>query len=224
MRLEAEVASLCASLGRNPQEITIVAVSKNRGVGEVREVLAAGISDIGENRVQEALLKYNELRTMNHELRTIKWHMVGHLQSNKVKDAVRIFDLIQSVDSLRLAEEIDKQAARINKIQDVMIEVKTSEEATKFGIAPDKTFELVNKIQQLKNIKISGLMTIAPLAEDPQEGRPYFRRLRDLLEEMNELRAMSYEPRTLSMGMSDDYRVAIEEGANMLRIGRAIFE
>jgi len=147
--------------------------------------------------------------------------LVGHLQTNKVKDAVRIFDLIQSVDSLRLAAEIDKQAAKINKIQDILIEIKTSPEATKFGLKPNAAIEVIKEIAQLKNINMKGLMTIAPLVDEPEKTRPYFRQLREL---RDYLRAMNYELGILSMGMTDDFEVAIEEGSNMVRIGRAIFE
>ena len=130
-----------------------------------------------------------------------------------------IFDLIQSVDSLRLAEEIDKQAARINKIQDILIEVKTSPEATKFGLMPDEVFDLLKAAQQFKNIAIKGLMTIAPVVSNPEEARPYFRILRELRDKINSLFTIF-----LSMGMTDDFEVAIEEGSDMVRIGRAVFE
>jgi pyridoxal phosphate enzyme (YggS family) len=142
--------------------------------------------------------------------------MVGRLQTNKVKDAVGIFDLIQSVDSFRLAQEIDRQAARINKVQDILLEVKTSPEATKSGIAPEDLPGLIENISQLKGVNIKGLMTIAPLVDNPEKARPYFRQLRELSERFN--------PRPiLSMGMSDDFEVAIEEGSTMVRLGRAIF-
>jgi pyridoxal phosphate enzyme (YggS family) len=150
--------------------------------------------------------------------------MVGHLQTNKVKDAVKIFGLIQSVDSLHLAREIDRQAAKINKIQDILIEVKTSPEATKFGLKPDEAVEVMKEIAELKNISIKGLMTIAPIVDNPGKTRPYFRLLRELRDKINELRTPNSELQTLSMGMTDDFEVAIEEGSNMVRVGRAIFE
>jgi pyridoxal phosphate enzyme (YggS family) len=207
--------------GRIPGHITIVAVSKNRAPEEIKEAVEAGITDIGENKVQEALLKFPELRTMGYSIRT---HMVGHLQTNKAKEAVKIFDLIQSVDSLRLAQEIDKQAAKINKIQDILIEVKTSPEATKSGLKPDEAIEVIKQIAKLKNVKIKGLMTIAPVVDNPEKSRPYFRMLRELRDKINRLRTTPCELRILSMGMTDDFLVAIEEGADMVRLGRAIFE
>ncbi len=211
----------CSKIGRNPSSVNIVAISKGRAIEEVKEVIEAGITDIGENRVQEAVSKFNELRTMNYKLRT---HLVGRLQTNKVKHAVRIFDLIQSVDSLRLAQEIDKQAKKIDKIQDILIEIKTSPEETKFGLNPDKALEVIKEIDKLKNINLKGLMTIAPIVDEPKNSRPYFRMLRELRDKINSLQLTAYNLEFLSMGMSDDYEAAIEEGANMVRLGRAIFE
>jgi hypothetical protein len=210
---------------RIPSGVIIVAVSKTRTPRQLKEAIEAGITDIGENRVQEAFLKYNSLRTCGlADLRTIKWHMVGHLQTNKVKEAVKIFDLIHSVDSIHLAGEIAKQAAGINKIQDILIEVKTSPEAAKFGLEPDETIAVIKEIAGLKNINIKGLMTIAPIVDDPEKARPYFRTLRELRDEINRLSVLKSPLSILSMGMTDDFEVAIEEGSNMVRIGRAIFE
>ncbi|MGD0336753.1 MAG: YggS family pyridoxal phosphate-dependent enzyme [Candidatus Omnitrophota bacterium] len=225
LKIQERIRSACIKAKCDLSSVTIVAVSKGRTVTQIVEAIRAGMSDIGENRVQEALLKYKELLTMNHEPLTIKWHMVGHLQTNKVREAVKIFDLIHSVDSLRLAREINKQAAKINKIQDILIEVKTSGEATKFGATPSQTPGLVKEICALKNISLRGLMTIAPLVDNPEKARPYFKTLRELKDRVNhELRTMNYELNILSMGMTDDFEVAIEEGANMVRIGRAIFD
>jgi pyridoxal phosphate enzyme (YggS family) len=149
--------------------------------------------------------------------------MVGHLQTNKVKEAVKIFDLIHSVDSLYLAREIDKQAATVNKIPGILLQVKTSPEATKFGVKPEETIELIKEIAKLKNVKIRGLMTIGPAVDNPEKARPYFRVLRELKDKINDLRFTSCELRILSMGMSDDFEIAIEEGATMIRLGRVIF-
>jgi len=219
--IKKRISAICSRADRDPDKIIIVAVAKNRTQIEIKEAIAAGISDIGENRVQEALLKFPELRASNFELRT---HMVGHLQTNKVKEALKLFDLIHSVDSLHLAQEIDKQAAKIDKIQDILIEVKTSPEATKFGLKLAETIEVTKEIAKLKNINIKGLMTIAPVVDNPEKSRPYFRMLRELRDKINELQTTPYELRTLSMGMTDDFEVAIEEGADMIRLGRAIFE
>lgn len=210
--------------GRIPDSITIVAVSKGRTLEQIKEAIGAGITDIGENKVQEAMRKYNELSTIDHRLSTIKWHMVGHLQTNKVRQAVKTFDLIQSVDSFHLAAEIDKEARKIDKVQDILIEIKTSPEATKFGVKPDEAVELIRKIAELRNVRIKGLMTIAPVAGNPEETRPYFKMLKQLLDRINESRITSHELTTLSMGMTDDFEIAVQEGSNMVRLGRAIFE
>src|SRR4030042_2041080 len=234
-RIKQQILKVCSKINQDAGKITIIAVSKGRTLEQIEEAIDAGINDIGENRVQEALLKYNQLVgfrfsvlgsrfSPNTEHRTpIKWHMVGHLQTNKVKDAVKIFDLIQSVDSVGLTKEIDKEAAKINKIQEIFLEVKTSPEATKFGLKPEEAIEVIKEIAEFKNIKINGLMTIAPLVDDPKQTRPYFRLLRELKDKINESQVASRKLTVLSMGMSDDFEVAIEEGSNMVRIGRAIF-
>ncbi|MCM8791605.1 MAG: YggS family pyridoxal phosphate-dependent enzyme [Candidatus Omnitrophica bacterium] len=218
--LKRRVNSVCSSVSVEPCNITIVAVSKNRSVDEIRQVIEAGINDIGENRVQEALLKYRILKNIT----SIRWHMVGHLQTNKVKDAVEIFDLIHSVDSLHLAEEINRRAERINKIQRVLIEVKTSPELTKFGIEPGKLHEFIKELVKFKNLEVKGLMTIAPSFAEAEKTRPFFRILRELKEVFNQERELPFKLEILSMGMSNDFEIALQEGANMLRIGRAIFE
>ncbi|MCM8797465.1 MAG: YggS family pyridoxal phosphate-dependent enzyme [Candidatus Omnitrophica bacterium] len=220
LKVNERIRTICAMINRAPSSITVVAVAKGRSVQEAKEAINAGITDIGENRVQEAILKYKELKTAGYKLRN---HMVGHLQTNKVKDAVRIFDLIHSVDSLRLAQAIDKEAAKIGKVQDILIEVKTSPEATKFGVPYEGVFGFIKEVSQLKNITIRGLMTIAPLTDNPQKARPYFKKLRELKDEINGLRITNCNLQILSMGMTDDFEVAIEEGADMLRLGRVIF-
>ena len=220
--IRKRIALVCSKFNRDFNSITVVAVSKGRVSEQIKEAFEAGITDIGENRVQEALTKYNSVLRTPYSVQT-RWHMVGHLQTNKVKEAVRIFDLIHSVDSIRLAKEIDKESAKINKIQNLLIEVKNSPEATKFGLKPDEAVRVMKEIAELKNISIKGLMTIAPLLDDPQQRRPYFRRLKELLEEINSVHSTQYPLQILSMGMTDDFEVAIEEGSNMLRLGRAIF-
>lgn len=221
VKISQQTQAACARSGRSPSEVTLVAVSKNRGLGQIKEAIACGLTDIGENRVQEAILKFNLLRTANSKLRT---HLVGHLQTNKAKEAVKIFDLIHSVDSLRLAEEIDKQALKINKVQDALLEIKTSPEEAKYGIAPEETIEIAGKIAKLKNIRLCGLMTIAPLVNGPQESRPYFKTLKELFDKINSLPIIDHKLSVISMGMTDDFQIAIEEGATMIRLGRAIFE
>jgi pyridoxal phosphate enzyme (YggS family) len=221
-KIRERLAAACAKVNRLPADITVVAVSKGRSIQEIEEAIACGITDIGENRVQEAVTKYNGIRNTD-DGRRIKWHLVGHLQTNKAKEAVKIFDLIHSVDSLRLAKELDKQAARVNKVQDILIEVKTSPEEAKFGVSALDAPALIAEIAKLKNIKLKGLMTIAPLVENPEQARPYFKLLRDLSDRICGRRTTDDGRRILSMGMTDDFEIAIEEGANMLRLGRAIF-
>ena len=176
IRRRIELASKRA--GRRPEEITLVAVTKGRSLEEIKAAIKCGISDIGENRIQEALLKY-EGRWMIDDGRRVRWHMIGHLQTNKVKEAVRIFDLIQSVDSLRLAQAISKEAGKINKQQDILLEVKTSPEKSKFGLKPEDTLAVFQEISQLPNLNLKGLMTIAPFTDNPEESRPYFRILKE---------------------------------------------
>lgn len=221
--LRLRIDSACRRCGRDGAGITIVAVSKLAGVLDIKLAVEAGIVDIGENKVQEAILKFEAIRNTPYAIHT-KWHMVGHLQTNKVKEAVRIFDLIHSVDSGKVAVEIDKQAARINKVQDILIEVNVSREAAKFGLKPEEAVEVIAKIGEYKNIRIKGLMTIAPLTANPADTRQFFRQLKQLRDKLNELQVTGYQLRELSMGMTDDFEVAIEEGATIVRIGRAIFK
>ncbi len=216
-RLKGNIISSCLKAGRNPSEIEIVAVSKGRQIEDIKEVLRCGLSNIGENKVQEALLKYKACDF------TAKWHMIGHLQRNKAKEAVGIFDLIHSVDSLILASEISKQAAKIGKIQNVLLEVKTSSEPSKFGFNPGVLLDSLEDISKLNNIKIVGLMTIPPLLLDKEGSRRFFRDLSILREKIKEAGLFDYKLK-LSMGMSDDFGVAIEEGSDIIRVGRAIFE
>jgi hypothetical protein len=223
-RIKERVSDLCSQANRDAQSIKIVAVAKSRTVEEIREAIEAGMTEIGENRIQEASLKYDHFKMTSLELSNIKWHMVGHLQTNKARAAVKMFDLIHSVDSLPLAQELDKQAEQINKVQDVLIEVNTSGEETKFGLKPESTVAVIKTMLQLNNINIKGLMTVAPFVEDPEKTRSYFRTLRELIEEINRQGIAGCQLRELSMGMTDDYGVAVEEGATIIRLGRAIFE
>jgi len=205
------IEEACHRVKRDPACVTLVAVTKGRPVEDILQVLQAGIPDIGENRVREAVEKYEAVLHLNSGRWTVRWHMIGHLQTNKVKDAVRIFDLIHSVDSRRLAEEIDKQAERIGKVQDILIEVKTSPEDTKYGVAPSEFANFARDISQMKHIRLLGAMTVAPYGKTGESARPYFRILRQLGQHV------------MSMGMSDDFEVAVEEGATIVRIGRALF-
>lgn len=203
--------------GKNDRDIKLVCVTKTATIQQIEEALAAGVTDIGESYVQDAEKKFRSI-----EFRA-NWHLLGHLQTNKVKKAVRIFDFIHSVDSLKLAEEISKRSAGQRDPKRILIEVKTSEEATKTGVLPEQMLPLLEKISELPNVRVMGLMTIAPFSENPENSRPYFQRLKKLTLLISVKRIKNVNMEYLSMGMSQDFEVAIDEGANMLRIGRAIF-
>jgi len=204
--------------GRNPGEIKLVAVSKTVEVKRILEAINAGVTILGENRVQEAAKKIQDLEFKIQ--RSVEWHLVGHLQKNKAKVAVQLFDLIHSVDSVELAERLNKYASQAGKRQRILIQVKLSEEETKHGIPEEKLKELIERIKSLNHLCLEGLMTLPPYFENPEEVRPYFQRLRELRDEMEE---QGYKLPELSMGMSHDFEIAIEEGATMVRIGTAIF-
>lgn len=205
------------SAGGDPGEIKLIAVTKTVSAEKIEEAIQAGITDLGENRIQEAIPKIEALREKYPD---VKWHMIGHLQRNKVRQALGIFDIIQSVDSERLAKAIEDQAkARVP----ILIEVKTSDEAAKYGVPADATIEFLKKIAGLKHLNIQGLMTMAPWFDDPEKARPYFKTLRELRDKIVELKIPNVEMKYLSMGMTDDFETAIQEGSNMVRIGRAIF-
>lgn len=200
-----------------PDYVTIVAASKTRTASEILELLDSGLRDVGENYVQEAQEKFEVIGSK------ARWHCIGHLQRNKVKKAVEIFDLIQTVDSLKLAEEIDKRCAFINRRMPIMIEVNSGREEKKAGVFPENVFELIESISSLENISVVGLMTMGPLTDDQEEIRPYLRLTRELFEEISMQKIERVQMRYLSMGMSGSYKIAIEEGSNMVRLGTIIF-
>ncbi len=204
---------------RSPEEVKLVAVTKTVGITVIQEAVHGGILIFGENRVQEAKKKIlsNEISSMTEML---KWHLIGHLQKNKAKDAVQLFDLIHSVDSIELAEELNRQAEKINKIQMILLQVKLSEEETKSGLPENDLLGLLRRISELRNLQAEGLMTIPPYKENVKDVIPYFRRLRQLRDEAAKA---DFRLPELSMGMSHDYEAAIGEGATMVRIGTAIF-
>lgn len=216
-RIREKIRVKSELVGRDPQEITLVAVTKTVEADRIEEAIAAGVNIIGESRVQEAKEKYGKVESK------IIWHLVGHLQRNKAKDAVKIFDLIHSVDSTKLAKEIDKQAKKVGKIQKILVEVNASGEESKYGLSPEEVITFLKEVSGFPNIKVEGLMTMAPFYENPEDCRPYFRKLRELREEIKAENIKDVEMVYLSMGMSSDFEVAIEEGSNMVRIGRAIF-
>jgi len=200
-----------------PKGVQLVAAAKTRTPEEILEAIDAGVSIIGENYVQEAERAFKLIGNK------AKWHMIGHLQTNKAKKAVKIFDMIETVDSVKIAKAIDKECAKINKIMPVLIEINSGEEKQKAGVLIDMAIELIKQISQLENIKVKGLMTMGPFMDNPEEIRPYFRRTRELFEKIKRMNIPNVEMKYLSMGMSDSYRIAIEEGANIVRIGTKIF-
>ena len=214
MRIE-KTARAC---GRDPKSVRLVAVSKTVPANRVKEAIEAGVTDIGENYVQEARDKFNILATY-----PISWHFIGHLQSNKAKYAVRLFDLIHSVDTIKLARELNKQSEKVNKIQDILIQVNVSRETSKSGIYIKDTYDLVKEIGLLKNLSIKGLMTMPPFFDAPEKVKPYFSELRHLRDRIAAENLPGVRLDELSMGMTGDFEVAIEEGATLVRIGTAIF-
>jgi pyridoxal phosphate enzyme (YggS family) len=211
------ITSAAKRSGRDLPSVKLVVVSKTVGVDRISEAVAAGALILGENRVQEAKEKIEKLGPI------ASWHLIGHLQTNKAKYAVKLFYLIHSVDSLELAKEIDKQAAKIGKVQDVLIEVSIAGEASKAGVASENAVALIKGAAKLKNISIKGLMTMPPFSDRPEDSRPYFKKLRELSESVARENIPSVSMKELSMGMSGDFEVAIEEGATMVRVGTAIF-
>lgn len=205
--------------GRSPADVKLIAVTKTVGIEVIKEAIDAGLRIFGENRVQEARDKISNLKSQISNSR-IEWHLIGHLQKNKSKYAVQLFDLIHTVDSMELTEELNKQAEKIGKIQRVLVQVKLSEEETKHGVAEKGLMPLLEKIKSLNNLKLEGLMTMPPFFEDPEKARLYFRRLREIRDDAEQ---KGFKLPELSMGMSNDFEVAIEEGATMVRIGTAIF-
>jgi pyridoxal phosphate enzyme (YggS family) len=211
------IASAAKRAGRDPSSVRLVVVTKTVDAARIREAVMAGAAVLGENRVQEGKEKIEQLGAL------ASWHLIGHLQSNKAKYAVKLFDLIHSVDNLGLAKELDKQAAKIGKVQDVLIEVSIAGEAAKAGVAISETTALVREAATLKNISIKGLMTVPPLLENPEAVRPYFRKLREMAEAIIKEDIPGVSMKELSMGMSGDFEVAVEEGATIVRVGSAIF-
>ena len=204
-------------LSELPEDVILVGAAKTRTPEEILEAVDAGLEIVGENYVQEAERAYNVVGDR------VKWHMIGHLQRNKVKKAIKIFDMIETVDSVRLAKEIDKQCKKIGKVMPVLIEINSAKEEQKSGVMPEDALSLMQDISRFENIKIMGLMTMGPFLEDPEDLRPYFRLTKELFEKIKDIGIDGVEMRYLSMGMSDSYRVAIEEGANMVRIGTLLF-
>ena len=216
--VKKRIEKTARACGRDPKTIRLVAVSKTVSADRVKEAIEAGITDLGENYVQEARGKFNTLAAY-----PASWHFIGHLQSNKAKYAVRLFDLIHSVDTLKLSRELNKHSKKINKIQDILIQVNLSEENAKSGVYINDTHNLIKEISFLENLAIKGLMTMPPFFNNPEKVRPYFSALRNLRDQIEGETLPTVRLKELSMGMTGDFEVAIEEGATIVRIGTAIF-
>jgi hypothetical protein len=211
------IAAAAKRAGRDPSSVRLVTVTKTVAPERIREAVAAGAAILGENRVQEAKEKIEALGTI------ASWHLIGRLQTNKAKYAVRLFDLIHSVDTIGLARELDKQAAKTGKVQDVLVEVSIAGEASKAGMAVREAPALVRGVASLRHVRVRGLMTMPPYSEDPDDSRPFFRVLRELAEAIAKENIPGVSMQELSMGMSGDFEVAVEEGATLVRVGTAIF-
>ena len=215
--IKQQVIETAEKCGRNPDDITLIAVSKTKPLTDIEELIQIGVSDFGENKVQELCDKYENVS------KPVRFHLIGHLQTNKVKYVVGKTTLIHSVDSIKLAKEIQKEAAKKQIIAPVLIEVNVAEEESKFGLHVDEVIPFLIEIASFPNIHVEGLMTIAPFVENPEENRCYFRTLKQLSLDIISKNIDNIDMNVLSMGMTNDYKVAIEEGATMVRVGTAIF-
>lgn len=200
-----------------PPSVILVGAAKTRTPQEILEAVQAGIKIIGENYVQEAA---EAVKVVGSK---VKWHLIGHLQRNKAKQAVEIFDMIETIDSFKIAKEVNKRCARLNKIMPVLIEINSGRERQKYGIFPEDAEEFIQYIAGLKNISVKGLMTMGPFTGDPENARPFFKETKKIFHKLKSLKLKNVEMKYLSMGMTNSYSVAIEEGANMVRIGTKIF-
>lgn len=216
-KVRDQIKEAAYKANRNPEDITLIAVSKTYSTSAIEEAIASGCNDFGENHVQELCQK---IETIN---KPVKWHLIGHLQTNKVKYIIGKTELIHSLDSLKLAEEIEKQSAKHNLITRVLIEVNVANEASKYGFKMEEVMDAVRQMNQMKHLKVEGLMTVAPFVENPEENRTIFRKLCGLSVDIQKQKFDNISTNILSMGMSNDYKIAIEEGATMVRVGTAIF-
>lgn len=211
------IKAACEKSGRNEDEVTLVAVSKTKPLSDIEELVTYGIQEFGENKVQELTDKYENISTK------VNWHLIGHLQTNKVKYVVDKACLIHSVDSVHLAEAINKEAVKKGVICNILIQVNIAKEDTKFGIDAEEIYDFIDKIKGFQNIKVKGLMTIAPFVENAEDNRIHFRNLYQLLLDIKSKNIDNIDMNILSMGMTNDYMIAIEEGATMVRVGTGIF-
>lgn len=215
--VRAKIDAACKKAGRNPEEVMLVAVSKMKPLADIETLLATGQMEYGENYVQELCDKYEKIS------RPVHWHMIGHLQTNKVKYIVDKTVLIHSVDSVHLAKQIEKEAAKRNLTAQILIQVNIAEEETKFGLDTEELLQIITEISTFPHVHIRGLMTSAPFVEDPEENRCYFKKLHELFVDIGKKNIDNVTMDILSMGMTNDYEVAIEEGATMVRVGTGIF-
>jgi pyridoxal phosphate enzyme (YggS family) len=217
-QVKNRIDTAAGGCGRDPETIRLVAVSKTVAAEQVREAIEAGVTILGENYVQEAREKIQQLVSY-----PVSWHYIGHLQTNKAKYAVKLFDLIHSVDSLKLAKELDKQAKKNDKIQPILIQVNVAEQISKSGVSVEHATQLIKDIGHLPNLAVKGLMTMPPFFNAPEKVRPYFKELRQLRDQIRRESIPHVSMDELSMGMTGDFEVAIQEGATLVRIGTAIF-
>ncbi|MDD6135583.1 MAG: YggS family pyridoxal phosphate-dependent enzyme [Lachnospiraceae bacterium] len=215
--VQAKIAAACERANRNPEDVLLVAVSKTKPLSDVEELIKCNQQDFGENKVQELVDKYENVST------SVNWHLIGHLQTNKVKYIVDKACLIHSVDSVHLAKEIEKEAAKKGVIAKILIQVNIAKEDTKFGISEEDIYDLIDEIKNFEHIQIEGLMTIAPFVENPEKNRVHFRNLHQLSLDIKSKNIDNVNMNVLSMGMTNDYEVAIEEGATIVRVGTGIF-
>jgi len=204
--------------GRNLEDIIVIAVSKTVDASRAKEAVESGLINLGENRVQELVNKFEKLSDID-----VKWHLIGHLQKNKVKYIIDKTELIHSVENLELANEINKRALQSNIIANVLIELNIGEEESKFGIGENLVYDFISSMEQFDNIKVLGLMTVAPFVENPEDIRWVFKEMKEIFDKISVMKLKNVEMKYLSMGMTNDFEIAIEEGANIIRIGTAIF-
>jgi PLP dependent protein len=215
--IRSRIDEACTSCGRDPGSVTLIGVTKTYESDVINASIDLGITDIAENKVQEITRKYDDVK------KGVKWHLIGHLQSNKVKYIIDKVDLIHSVDSLKLAEEISKRAKSIGRVMDILIQVNVVQEESKFGVDVEHVVPLVRELSNLSGIRVVGLMNIAPFYENPEEVRPIFSKMKQIFDGLKKMDYDNIEMKYLSMGMSNDFKVAIEEGANLIRVGTAIY-
>ena len=222
--VKARIAAAAEGCDRDPSGITLIAISKTHPASVVKELIAVGATDLGENRVQEAETKIPQVGRSEAERPSPRWHLVGHLQANKARKALGLFDVIHSLDSIELARRLDRLCVEVGRESlPLLIQVDLGHEESKSGVGEQELPQLVETVQQLERLELIGLMTLPPFFEDPKQARPYFRRLRELRDELARKGAFGERSGELSMGMTHDFAVAIEEGATMVRIGTAIF-